>query len=155
MEIATSVLALLISILSLALSWHTGVTTRQANQLQRLAGIRTKLSSLMWKIQFDLSQYERFASILDQLPSDEQTTWTEDISYIKETAQKIEGIKSQLETISSVISAIPVSLGAGQTDEIEHRVDSISEGLNLASEKLLPRMAKLAERELKGLDLTG
>ena len=55
MDISTPVLAILIAICSLALSLHTSVSTRRASQLQRLAAIRTKLSSLMWKIQFDLS----------------------------------------------------------------------------------------------------
>ncbi len=146
MEITTPVLALLIAVLSLVLSLHTGVTTRRANQLQRLASIRTKLSGLMWKIQFDLSQYERCARQLDQLCTDEETTWAQDTSFLKEGSATIAELKSCLDSISSTLSKFPLTLGAGRIDEIEHRVDSITEGVSLASEKLLPRMMALAKR---------
>lgn len=147
MDISTPVLAILIAISSLALSLHTSVSTRRASQLQRLAAIRTKLSSLMWKIQFDLSQYERCAKKFDQfLDDDEETTFEQDVLFLKDGRATIDELKSSLDSVSSTLRRFPLSLGAGRIDEIEHHVDSISQGVDIASEKLLPRMLKLVER---------
>jgi len=147
MDISAPMLAILISIASLALSLHTSVSTRRASQLQRLAAIRTKLSSLMWKIHFDLAQYERCAKKFDQfLPDDEETTFEQDISFLRKGSAEIEELKSALDSVSSTLRKYPISLGAGRIDEIEHHVDSIRQGVDIASEKLLPRMLKLAER---------
>lgn len=147
MDISTPALAILISVASLVLSLHTSVSTRRASQLQRLATIRTKLSSLMWKIQFDLSQYERCAKKFDQfLPDDEETTFEQDMSFLRESKAEMEELKSSLDSVSSTLRRYPISLGAGRIDEIEHHVDSIRHGVDMASEKLLPRMLKLVER---------
>lgn len=147
MDISTPVLAIIIAICSLALSLHTSVSTRRASQLQRLAAIRTKLSSLMWKIQFDLAQFERCAKKFDQfIPDDEENTFEQDISFLRKGGAEIEELKLSLASMSSTLSSFPISLGAGRIDEIEHHVDSISQGVDIASEKLLPRMLKLVER---------
>lgn len=147
MDISTPMLAIIISITSLALSLHTSVSTRRASQLQRLAAIRTKVSSLMWKIHFDMAQYEGCAKKFDQfLPDDERTTFEQDISFLRRGKAEIEGLKSALDSVSSTLRRYPISLGAGRIDEIEHHVDSIRQGIDIASEKLLPRMLKLVER---------
>jgi len=101
----------------------------------------------MWKIQFDLSQYERCAKKFDQfLPDDEETTFEQDISFLRESKAEMEELKSNLDSVSSTLRRYPISLGAGRIDEIEHHVDSIRHGIDMASEKLLPRMLKLVER---------
>lgn len=150
MDISTPVLAILIAIASLALSLHTSVSTRRANQLQRLAAIRTKLSSLMWRIHFDLSQYERCAKKFDQFlkeeEKEEETTFEQDISFLKDRSATIEKLKSSLDSVSSTLRRFPLSLGAGLIDEIAHNVDGISQGVDIASERLLPRMLKLVDR---------
>jgi hypothetical protein len=146
MDISTPVLAVLIALLSLALSIHTSVSTRRASQLQRLAAIRTKLSALMWTMQFDLSQYERCAKKFDQFLNDEETTFEQDISFLREAKAEIGELKSILDSLSLTLSKFPLSLGAGRIDEMEHRVDSICQGVDISSERLLPRMLKLVER---------
>lgn len=146
MDISTPMLAILISIASLALSLHTSVSTRRASQLQRLAAIRTKLSSLMWKIHFECAEYERCAKKFDQLfPDNEETTFEQDISFFRKGRAEIEELKSDLDSVSSTLRRYPISLGAGRIDEIEHHIDSILQSLDIASEKLLPRMLKLIE----------
>jgi hypothetical protein len=101
----------------------------------------------MWKIQFDLSQYDRCAKKFDQFfPEDEETTFEQDISFLREGKAKMEELKSSLDSVSSTLCRHPISLGAGQIDEIEHHIESIRHGVDMASEKLLPRMLKLVER---------
>jgi hypothetical protein len=146
MDFSTPVLAILIAISSLALSLHTSVATRRASQLQRLAAIRTQLSSLMWKTGFDLSQYERCAKKFDQFLDEGETTFEQDISFLKDNRARLEDMKTVLDSVSSTLRRFPLSLGAGRIDELEHRVGSISQGVDIASEKLLPRMLKLVER---------
>jgi len=145
MDISTSVLALFVSLLSLAFSVHTVVWTRRASQLQRLASIRTKLSSMMWSIASDLPQYERCAKTFDQF-SDSETKFERDLSWLKDVRATISELRSKVESVSSALTKYPLSVGAGQIDEIEHQVDSIAQGVDGASKNLLPMMLKLVER---------
>lgn len=146
MDIPSPVLATLIALIRLALSIHTSITTRRASQLQRLTAIRTKLSALMWKMDFDLNQYERCTKKLDQFFVDEESTLEQDVSFLKESKVAVGGIKSSLDSVASKLSIFPISLGAGEIEEIEHGVDTITQGVELFSDRLLPRMLKLVER---------
>ncbi|MDO9272387.1 MAG: hypothetical protein Q7T94_05160 [Rugosibacter sp.] len=149
MEISTPALAVFIAVLSLALSLHTSIATRRANQLQRLASIRTKLSNLIWKIQFDLYQYERYARKFDQFLNDEDDeaiTFMEYLEYIRSDQATIAELKSPLDSMSSKLSRYPFFFRVGGLDEVEHLLDSIRARVDIASENLLPIMQKLVER---------
>ena len=145
MDIDMPILAIIIAVLSLVLSLYTSITTRRSSQFQRLAIIRTKASNIIWKIQFDLTQYERCARKIEDF-FDDGTGLMQDISFLKEAMASISEIKSKLDSIALTVSKYPFSFGAGQLDEVEHRIDSFSEGIKLASERLLPRLERLAER---------
>lgn len=146
MEVSTPALAIFIAVLSLGLSLHTSISTRRANQLQRLASIRTKLSSLTWKIQFDLYQYERYARKFDQFLNDEAITFMQYLEYIRNGQATIAKLKPPLDSMSSILSRYPISLRVGRLDEVEHLLDSIRARVDIASETLLPIMQKLVER---------
>ncbi len=145
MYISAPVLAILIALFSLALSVYTSVSTRRASQLQRLASIRTKMSSLQWKIRFDLDEYDRCAKHLDSLLGEEETTHWQEFSSLTDDMPKIDKLKSDLDLVSETLSKFPLTLPAGRIDEIEHDVDRIIMGIDIANQKLLPRILKLIE----------
>ncbi len=133
----TATLALLLSILNLLFLLYTNSTNRRSEQLQKLAAIRTKLSSLKFNVRAFLMDLEIFWDSIERV---DQGSIEEGEQFLDE----LEKLEATLKIVFDGQSGLSLfSFPTGRIENIEHQLDTAVLRFDVLIKGMLPRMKEI------------